>query len=59
MGVIDEEVIDGREVLQRSVSDTAERYWDHVTAGHVAPRGSSDEYVGELARRVSRRPFGQ
>jgi hypothetical protein len=61
MGVIEEEVFDRRESLQwfqGFVSDTAERYWDHVTAGHVAPPGSSDEYLGELARRVSRRAFG-
>jgi hypothetical protein len=61
MGLPEEEVVDSRERLQRIrellqwiVSFAASKYWTHVTMGHVAPRGSSDEYLRGLVERVQR-----
>jgi hypothetical protein len=61
MGLPEEEVVDLRErlrwireLLQRNVSFTASKFWAHVTTGHVAARGSSDEYLRGLVERVQR-----
>jgi hypothetical protein len=55
----EEEEVDRREMLLEFASVSVSMYWAHVATGHVTPRGSSDDYVRELARRVSRPPFGQ
>jgi hypothetical protein len=54
MGLHEEEVVDRREGLRSLASLMASKYWDHVTTGHVAPRGSSDEYLRGLVERVQR-----
>jgi hypothetical protein len=54
MGIHEEEDVDLREGLQSLASLTASKYWAHVTAGHATPQGSSDGYLGDLAKRVRR-----
>jgi hypothetical protein len=59
MGIHEEkEEVDRRDMLLEFASVSVSMYWAHVTTGHATSRESSDDYVRELARRVSRRPFG-